>query len=115
MGLQLRSPASQIKTLQASLAAATTAHVPVVNNGHVLIPVNYAAANAINGFVYEAEISDAPKAAVGWAIGDALYWDAAAGAVTNVSTGNTAIGRALAPALAGDATTDLVAFNAFAS
>ncbi|HXD37221.1 MAG TPA: DUF2190 family protein [Rhodanobacter sp.] len=115
MGLQLRSPASQIKTLQATATAATNAHVPVAINGHILIPTDYALANAINGYVYESEISDAPKAAVAWGIGDALYWDATAGAVTNVATSNTAIGRALAPALAGDATTGLVAFNAFAS
>lgn len=113
--MQIRSPASQIKTLQAALAAATTAHVPVVDNGHVLIPVNYAAANAINGFVYEAEFSDAPKAAVAWAALDKLYWDAAAGNVTNVAAGNTPIGYALEPNAAGDAVTGLVAFNAFAS
>ena len=115
MGLQLRSPASQIKTLQATSAAATNAHVPVAINGHILIPTDYAVANAINGYVYDSEISDAPKAAVAWSIVDKLYWDAAAGNVTDVSAGNTYFGLALAPALAADAVTGLVAFNAFGS
>lgn len=115
MSLQLRSPAHHIKTVELTLAVATVAHVPVVSNGHVLIPTDYAAANTINGYTYVAEISDAPKAAVAWAALDKLYWDAVNGVVTNVANGNTLLGYALAPALAGDATTGLVSFNAFAA
>ena len=36
MSLQLRSPFDQIKTVQLTLAAATNAHVPVLQNGHLL-------------------------------------------------------------------------------
>lgn len=115
MRLQIRSPFDQIKTVQLALAAATTAHTPVLQNGHVLIPTDYADAGAINGFTYEAEISDAPKAAVAWSALDKLYWDNAAKVITNVATGNTLIGYALQDALVGDATTGLVAFNAFAA
>ncbi|NMW23480.1 DUF2190 family protein [Rhodanobacter denitrificans] len=115
MGLQLRSPASQIKTLQMSHTAATVAHVPVLINSHLLIPTSYADANALNGFTYEAEFSGAAKAAVAWAVLDKLYWDNTAKVVTNVSTSNTLIGYALEPALSGDAATGLVAFNAFAA
>jgi len=113
--MQIRSPASQIKTLQMAIAAATLAHTPVIVNTRMLIPTSYADANAINGYVYEAEFSDAPKAAVAWNALDKLYWDAAAGNVTNVVGANTPIGYALEPNVAGDAVTGLVAFNAFAS
>lgn len=113
--MQIRSPFDQIKTVQLTLAAATNAHVPVLQNGHLLIPTDYALANAINGFVYEAEFSDAPKAPVAWSGLDKLYWDNTAKVVTNVATSNTLIGYALQDALVGDATTGLVAFNAFAA
>ena len=115
MSLQLRSPFDQIKTVQLTLAAATNAHVPVPQNGHLLIPTDYALANAINGFVYQSEISDAPKAAVAWSALDKLYWDNTAKVITNVATSNTLIGYALEAALSGDATTGLIAFNAFAA
>lgn len=115
MSLQIRSPASQIKTVQATAAVATNAHQPVVLGGHVLIPTDYADANAINGYTYEAEISDAPKAAVAWSAFAKLYWDATNSVVTNVADSNTLIGYALEANVAGDATTGLIAFNAFAA
>jgi len=115
MSLQVRSPASQIKTLQMSHTAATTAHVPVLINSHLLIPTSTAGANALNGFTYEAEFSGAAKAAVAWSALDKLYWDNTAKVVTNVATSNTPIGYALEAALSGDAATGLVAFNAFAA
>jgi hypothetical protein len=113
--LQIRSAFDQIKTVQLTLAVATTAHVPLLSNGHLLIPTDYALANAINGFTYAAEISGAPKAAVAWSALDKLYWDDAAKVITNVVAANTPIGHALEPALAGDATTGLVAFDTFAA
>lgn len=113
--LQHRSPAARIRTTQLMLAVATVAHMPVLNNGHVLIPTSSADANALNGFVYDSEISDAPKAAVAWAAMDKLYWDNTNKVVTNVATSNTLIGYALEPAASGDAVTGLVAFNAFAA
>lgn len=115
MSLQLRSPFDQIKTAQLTLAVATTAHVPVLQNGHLLIPTDYALANAINGYVISSDISDAPKAAVAWSALDKLYWDNTAKVFTNVATSNTLIGYALQDALVGDATIGLVAFNAFAA
>lgn len=113
--LQVRSPASQIKTLQYAHSAATTAHTPVKINSHLLIPTDNADANAINGYTYEAEIYGAAKAAVAWSALDKLYWDDTAKVVTNVATSNTLIGYALEAALSGDATTGLIAFNAFAA
>lgn len=115
MSLQIRSPASQIKTLQLAHSVATTAHVPVLVNSRLLIPTDYAEANAINGFTYGAEISGAAKAAVAWSALDKLYWDNTNKVVTNVATSNTLIGYALEAALSGDATTGLIAFNAFAA
>ncbi|WP_205746285.1 DUF2190 family protein [Dyella amyloliquefaciens] len=113
--LQTRSPAARIRTTQLMLAVATVAHAPIVNNGRVLIPTSTADANALNGYVYDAEISDAPKAAVAWSAMDKLYWDNTNKVITNVATSNTLIGYALEPAASGDAVTGLVAFNAFAA
>lgn len=114
--LQVRSPASQIKTANFAHTAATSSKTPLVINSHVLIPVGDAAANAVNGFYYEAEISDADKATVALAVGDAVYWDAANSKVTNTdNTGaNAKIGYALEAAASGDAVTGLIAFNSFA-
>lgn len=114
MSLQIRSPASQIKTLQMSHTAATTAHVPVVINAHVLIPTSTAGANELNGFTYDAEFSGAAKVSgTAFAVGDKLYWDDAAKNVTKTATDNTAIGYAIEPAASADTVTGLVAFNAF--
>jgi hypothetical protein len=116
MTLQIRSPASQIKTLQMSHTAATVSKVPVVINTRLLIPTADADANALNGFYYGAEISGIAKAsslAIG--VGDALYWDNTNKVVNKTSSGNTLMGYALEPCLAADTVTGLVAFNAFAA
>ena len=60
--LQIRSPEGQIKTCQFADATATTSKVPVVEGGHVFIPLNTADAATLNSFVYSAEISGAAKA-----------------------------------------------------
>jgi predicted RecA/RadA family phage recombinase len=116
MGLQVRSPASQIKTLQMSHTAATTAHVPVLINTHLLIPTSTAGANALNGFVYDAEVNAMAKAtALAIAVGDKLYWDDTNTVVNKTASGNTACGFALEPCGSADTVTGLVAFNAFAA
>lgn len=115
MGLQVRSPASQIKTTQFSHTAATTPHAPIVSGGKVFIPTDKADANALNGFVYEAEISDAAKATGAIAVGAKVYWDATNGNFTATSTANTLCGYALEAMDSADTTTGLIAFNSFAA
>lgn len=115
MALQVRSPASQIKTLQMSHTAATTAHTPLLINARLLIPTSTAEANALNGFTYEAEISGIGKAgALAIGVGDALYWDDTNKVVNKTASGNTLMGYALEPCASADTVTGLVAFNAFA-
>src|SRR5690242_8133885 len=116
MGLQVRSPASQIKTTQFSHTAATTPHTPILSNSKLFIPTDAADANALNGFVYEAEISDAAKdPATALAVGAKVYWDDTNKRFTATSTSNTLCGYALEAMGAADATTGLIAFNSFAA
>lgn len=115
MGLQIRSPEAQIKTLQHTHIAGVTSKVPVVIDGNALIPLHTAAANERAAYAYEAEISGAPKAAGAIALGAAVYWDATAGNVTTTATNNTLLGHAIQAMAAGDTVTGLIAFNAFAS
>lgn len=114
MGLQIRSPAAQIKTTQFLHTAATTPHAPIVDGGHVFIPTDTADANALNGFVYEAEISGGAKAVGAIAVGDKIYWDDTAKAFTTTTVNNTLVGYALEAALSADTVTGLIAFSAFA-
>ncbi|MEN6538933.1 MAG: DUF2190 family protein [Mizugakiibacter sp.] len=113
--LQIRSPAAQIKTIDYAHSAATTHKTPVLINAHLFIPLDDAAANAQNAFVYAAEISGGDKAAVALAFGDKVYWDDTAKKFTNVATSNTLVGYALEAAASGDATTGIIAFNSFAA
>lgn len=116
--LQTRSPAAQLRTTQFSAAAATVAHTPILDTARVWIPTDSADAGANNGFVYEGEISDAPKvAATAIARGDKCYWDNGNKVFTNASNAgaNTLCGYFLDACLAADATTGLIAFNSFAA
>lgn len=116
MGLQIRSPAEQIKTCQFADAGATTSKVPVIENSRVFIPLDSAGAGAINGFLYEGEISGGPKATgQAWAPGQAVYWHPGNGNFTTVSTDATLCGHVLEARASGDTTTGLMAFNSFAA
>jgi predicted RecA/RadA family phage recombinase len=116
MDLQIRSPASQIKTTQFSHSAATSAHAPVLVNSKVFIPTDDADANALNGFVYDAEISDAAKdPATAFSPGTKVYWDNTNQRFTATATSNTLCGYALEAMGASDATTGLIAFNSNAA
>ena len=116
MGLQIRSPANQIKTTQFAHSAATTPHVPVLHNSKVFIPTDVADANAPNGYVYDAEISGAPKdPATAFDAGTKVYWDNTNARFTATATSNTLCGYALEAMLAADTTTGLIAFNSNAA
>ena len=115
MGLQLRSPSHQIRVIDYTHSAATTAKTPVVISSRAYIPHNTKGVSEQNAYVYESEVSGAPKATgEAWALGQAIYWDAAAGKFTTTSTSNTLCGRSLGAALAGDTESPLFLFNAFA-
>jgi len=116
MGLQIRSPSSQIKTTQFINTVATTPHTPVVFNGKVVIPTDAADANALNGYVYDAEISGAAKdPATALNPFDKVYWDNTNKRFTATATSNTLCGYALEAMGAADVATGLIAFNSNAA
>lgn len=115
MGTQVRSPHAQIKTLMHAHSSPVKSKEIAVIGSVALLPLHDAGANELAAYVYEAEISGAPKASGAIAIGAAVYWDATAGNVTTTSASNTLIGHAIEAMGAGDTVTGLIAFNAFAS
>ena len=114
MGLQIVSPAEEIKSFQFAHASGTTAKLPIVLNALMMIPLNTAGAAAQNTMVYEAEIKGAPKTAPQtWAVGETLYFDPATGKFTNVAGALIACGRVLEAAGSADTTSGLIAFRGF--
>lgn len=114
MGLQLRSPASQIKTLQFADAGATTGKLPIVRNGKTFIPMDDAGAGELNAYAYETEISGAGKTTgQAWAIGQTVYFDPATGLFTTTAGALVACGFVMEARLSGDTTTGLVAFRGY--
>lgn len=61
-------------------------------------------ANGASGSFATRGVFDLAKAAVAITLGEAIYWDAAAKLVTNVSAGNTLVGKATQVQAIGDAT-----------
>lgn len=116
MRLNIASPSELVKNAGFAHSAATVARTPIVIGGQVFIPLNTAAENVRNAFVYEAEVDNAPTdTGAAWTPGDALYWDATNKVLTKTSSGNTIFGHALQPKASGAAVSPLVAFNAFAA
>ncbi|HZP85859.1 MAG TPA: DUF2190 family protein [Burkholderiales bacterium] len=112
MGLQNRTPSFQIETENLTLAGATTALTPVLQNSRVLIPLNTVGAGAPNAYMTKGYISGAPTANVAIAALDPCYWDNVAGNFTNVAGGNTRCGNFI-DAVAGGAASGLIRFNTF--
>lgn len=103
--MHVRSPNEQVKTIHHTHTAPTTAMVPIVINGFVLLPLNTRGANEQNAFVRDAELGAAPKATGEvWAPGDLLYWDAAAVKFTKTVGSNTKCGKAGSAQLTADTT-----------
>lgn len=114
MILNIASPSEQVKNFGHAHTAATTAREPVAIGGKLFIPLNTAAANERNTYVYETEIDNAPaETGVAWVPGDALYWDATSKKLTKTDTGNTRAGNALHAKAAAAEISGLVAFNSF--
>lgn len=114
MGLQIRSPAEQIKTVQFSDSLATTSKLPIVRNGKTFIPLDDADAATPNAYAYECEISGAGKTTgQAWAIGETLYFDPATGLFTKTAGALVACGMVLETRISGDTTTGLVAFYGY--
>lgn len=83
--------------------AATTAKAFLLLNGKVVMPMNTAAANEENVFVYRAEKLRAPKvAAQAWVGLGPIYWDDTAKNFTTTATANTLAGRIALDAAAAD-------------
>lgn len=115
MALQNRTPSYQEKVTQFAHTAATTALTPILINAKVFIPLNSAAANALNAFFVNAEISGYAQAAVNIAAGDKIYWDNTNSVFTNVPTSNTLCGYALEASASGSGGAGVVWFNTFAA
>lgn len=112
MRLNIASPSELVKSIGFAHTAATTARTPIVINGKLMIPVNTAAANVHNAFVYETEVNDATATTEAWAVNDPIYYAAAGGgALTKTAASNAFFGYALQPKAAGDLVSPLVAFN----
>ena len=98
-GLKLRTKLESAKTLSATNESTTdtldAGQMTVVGDTIGLV-VEEAAPGAEFVLVYEAEKVVAPKASAAvFAPGDAVYYDPAAGNVTDVATSNQKCGRAL--------------------
>ena len=97
-GLKLRTKLESAKTLRAATDSTTT-HLAgdMIAVGDVIgVVIEDAAEDSDFVLVYEAEKIVAPKAeGASFEPGDAVYFDAAAGKVTDVSTSNTRCGLAL--------------------
>lgn len=112
MRLNIASPSELVKSIGFAHTAATVARTPIVINGKLMIPVNTAAANVHNAFVYETEVNDATATTEVWAVNDPIYYAAAgAGALTKTAAGGTFFGYALQPKAAGVLVSPLVSFN----
>lgn len=112
--LQVRSPAAQIKTARFAHASATVSKTPFVLNGKTFIPLDAAAAAALNEHVYEAEISGAEKTSPQvWAAGQTIYFDPATSKFTNVAGALVACGFVIDPALSADTVGGMIAFRGY--
>lgn len=83
----------------------TTALVPFVFNGLVVLPLNTVtnASGLNNVLVYRSPRIRVPKvAAQVWTAGDKIYWDNTAKNFTKTTTSNTLCGRVAASALSAD-------------
>jgi len=104
-GLKLRTKLESAKTLSAQTDGSTTrsaGDMAVVGNT-IGVVVEDAEVSSEFVLVYEAEKIVVPKAAtVVFAPGEKCYFDAAAGKVTSISTGNNLCGVALEDAAADD-------------
>jgi predicted RecA/RadA family phage recombinase len=98
-GLKLRTKLESAKTLRATNESTTdtlSAGQMTVVGDTIGLVVEEAAPGAEFVLVYDAEKVVAPKAsAAAFAVGDIVYYDPAAGNVTDVSTSNQKCGRAL--------------------
>ncbi|WP_315759700.1 DUF2190 family protein [Bradyrhizobium sp. SZCCHNRI2007] len=86
-------------------AGGTTRGMPILIGDLFGVAMNDSGAGETVTIVREGVFSDQPKAAgAAWALGDALYWDAAALTFTKTAANNTRVGIAGDVAQAGDVT-----------
>lgn len=116
MALELVSPTDQIRSDRFAHSAATTARTPLLINSKLFLPVNTAAANELNEFVWTSELKGATCAgSEAWTVGAKVYWDNTNSRFTVTATSNTLCGYATQPKAAADTTTPRFLFNTFAA
>jgi hypothetical protein len=98
MANKIRGGLSSVKTVKLAHTAATVKDTVYLINGHAMIAINSADADAVNVFAYAGRIEYLAKAHATtepWVIGDVLYWDDTAKEFTVTSTDNTKAGMAV--------------------
>lgn len=111
--MHVSSKSEQVRSLAHAHSSAVTALSIVVISSLAWLALNASDANASNVYVFDARLSEAPKATgQAWAPGAKLYWDAVASNFTTTATANTLCGRVGAAAASAD-TTGTVLFNSF--
>lgn len=95
------------RTLTLAYSNAVSAKDIIVYNNQVLVAINSALANALNSYVWQGKVIFPKLTGVSFNPADHLYWDANAGNITNVQTGNTLAGQCLEPAASADTTINM--------
>lgn len=114
MALEIVSPTHQIRSDRFAHTAATTARTPLVINSKLWLPVNTAAADELNEYVYSAQLSGAACAgSEAWTVGAKVYWDNTNSRFTVTSTSNTLCGYATQPKGAAATVTPRFLFSTF--
>lgn len=102
MATEILSPT--YNSVKAAHTAATTTKTFLLVSSKPVLPLNTAAANADNVFVYKCSKVRAPKATgQAWAVLAKVYWDDTAKVFTTTSTSNTLGGYVAEAAASGDA------------
>lgn len=113
--VELRSPTHQLHSDRFAHSAATAAMTPIAINSRVFIPANTAAANELNEFFYQSEVTGPALGGEAWAVGDKIYWDAANSRFTKTAGALPVCGYATQPKPSADTVSPRFFFNSFAA
>ena len=90
------------RTLLLAHTVGVTAEDIIVSNNNLLVAVNTALANAPNAYVWMGKVIFPKATGKTFSPGDRVYWDAGAGKITDVASGNTFCGLCIEPAASAD-------------
>ena len=110
MALATITSGTKYQHIKFAHTAIVTALTVMLLRSRVLVPLNAAAANVDNIWVFEADIEHA-KAAVAILAGETAYWDNTAKVFTNVVGANTKCGVFTEDAAIADATAQIYLTN----